>query len=72
LGTAAINQCGEAEDLKQCRGGCGVSLHPSCLAMKGSGPLTALLARGSRWFCQDCRTCSAIPSCSVTEHVTKI
>jgi len=69
LGTAAINQCGEAEDLKQCRGGCGVSLHPSCLAMKGSGPLTALLARGSRWFCQDCRTCSAIPSCSVTEHM---
>jgi len=72
LGTAARNQCGEAEALKQCRGGCGVSLHPSCLAVKGSGPLTTLLARGSRWFCQDCRTCSAVPSCSVTEHVSDI
>jgi len=47
-------------------------LHPSCLAIKCSGPLTTLLARGSRWFCQDCRTCSAIPSCSVTEHVSEI
>ncbi|XP_050429990.1 histone acetyltransferase KAT6B isoform X1 [Adelges cooleyi] len=69
LGTSAKNQCGEAEELKRCRGGCGVSLHPSCLALKGSGPLTALLARGSRWFCQDCRACSAIPKCSVTEQI---
>ncbi|XP_050534084.1 histone acetyltransferase KAT6B isoform X1 [Daktulosphaira vitifoliae] len=69
LGTSLRNQCGEAEELKQCRGGCGVSLHPSCLALKGTGPLTALLARGSRWFCQDCRACSAIPKCSVTEQI---
>ncbi|XP_022160527.1 histone acetyltransferase KAT6B-like isoform X2 [Myzus persicae] len=62
--TSARNQFGEVEPLQQCTGKCGILLHSSCLAIKCRG---TSIARGSRWFCQDCKTCSAIPACPVTE-----
>jgi len=68
-GTSTKNQLGEVEPLYQCAGDCGVSLHLPYLAIN-YGPLSKLLAIGSRWFCKNCRTCSAVPPCSVTGRVS--
>lgn len=55
---------GEPEPLCACNG-CGLSLHTTC-ANNGSGgkhttnvPLSMLVAKGSKWFCEECKTCAA-------------
>lgn len=56
LGTEAKNKNGIFEKLSACTD-CGSSVHISCVK---SGPeLGLLLAKGNKWFCEDCRTCDA-------------
>ena len=62
LGTAAKNPAGTAESLSSCHE-CGSSVHLSCVAH--GADLAALIARGNRWLCEDCASCSA---CSQTRE----
>ncbi|KAF5306278.1 hypothetical protein FQA39_LY08976 [Lamprigera yunnana] len=58
LGTEAKNSNGSFEKLSACSG-CGSCVHVSCT---NSGPeLSLLIAKGSKWYCDDCKTCD---SCS--------
>jgi hypothetical protein len=57
LGTAAKNRLGRAEPLSSCSE-CGSSVHLSCVGGGRGVELAALLAKGGRWFCEECRTCA--------------
>lgn len=57
LGTAAKNRLGCAEPLSSCSE-CGSSVHLSCVGGGRGAELAALLAKGGRWFCEECRTCA--------------
>ena len=57
LGTAAKNRLGCAEPLSSCSD-CGSSVHLSCVGGGRGAELAALLAKGGRWFCEECRTCA--------------
>lgn len=63
LGTESKNRQNNPEKLTSCFG-CGSSVHLSCTT---AGPeLSALLAKGGRWFCEDCRTCDACGNTDVS------
>lgn len=54
LGTEAKNRHGVFEKLSACAE-CGSFVHLSCTT---SGPeLAVLLAKGGKWFCEECKTC---------------
>lgn len=54
LGTEAKNRKGVAEKLSACSE-CGALVHLSCTS---AGPeLASLLAKGGKWFCEDCKVC---------------
>lgn len=59
LGTETKGPTGMPEPLSSCSG-CGMSLHDKC-ANNGttSVPLVALCWKGSKWFCEECRSCDA-------------
>ncbi|KAK5641459.1 hypothetical protein RI129_010006 [Pyrocoelia pectoralis] len=63
LGTEAKNSNGSFEKLSACSG-CGSCVHVSCT---NSGPeLGLLIAKGSKWYCEDCRTCNSCEKANVS------
>uniref|UniRef100_A0A1Y1N3P4 histone acetyltransferase n=2 Tax=Photinus pyralis TaxID=7054 RepID=A0A1Y1N3P4_PHOPY len=63
LGTEAKNSNGLFEKLSACSG-CGSCVHVSCT---NSGPeLGLLIAKGSKWYCEDCRTCNSCEKVNVS------
>lgn len=56
LGTEAKNRQGAFEKLSSCYE-CGSCVHLSCT--KAGPELALLLAKGGKWFCEECRTCAA-------------
>jgi histone acetyltransferase MYST4 len=71
LGTESKNRHGVAEKLSACSE-CGALVHLTCTS---AGPeLAALLSKGGKWFCEDCKTCdgcgtnrtSILSTCTIT------
>ncbi|XP_045478193.1 histone acetyltransferase KAT6B-like isoform X2 [Harmonia axyridis] len=63
LGTEAKNKNGVAEKLSSCEG-CGSLVHLSCTT---AGPeLAALISKGCRWFCEECKTCDGCGNTGVS------
>ncbi|KAK4873761.1 hypothetical protein RN001_013121 [Aquatica leii] len=63
LGTEAKNSNGTFEKLSACSG-CGSCVHVSCT---NSGPeLGLLIAKGSKWYCDDCKTCDSCGKSNVS------
>ncbi|KAK9887773.1 hypothetical protein WA026_000088 [Henosepilachna vigintioctopunctata] len=63
LGTEANNKNGIPEKLSSCEGCCSL-VHLSCTT---AGPeLAALLSKGGRWFCEECKTCDGCDNTGVS------
>ncbi|XP_060523220.1 histone acetyltransferase KAT6A-like isoform X2 [Cylas formicarius] len=63
LGTEVKNKKGVAEKLSACSE-CGSFVHLSCTA---AGPeLAALIAKGSKWFCEECKQCDGCGNTGVS------
>lgn len=62
---------GRPEPLTACEG-CGVSLHSSCASLSANTtetvPLALLVKKGSKWFCEECR--SVCESCHASARGT--
>uniref|UniRef100_A0A8D7ZTR7 histone acetyltransferase n=2 Tax=Culex pipiens TaxID=7175 RepID=A0A8D7ZTR7_CULPI len=60
LGTDTKGPAGGPEPLSSCNG-CGMSLHNKCASgdSKLVPPLSVLVTRGNKWFCEECRSCDA-------------
>uniref|UniRef100_A0A6P7F7K7 histone acetyltransferase n=1 Tax=Diabrotica virgifera virgifera TaxID=50390 RepID=A0A6P7F7K7_DIAVI len=63
LGTEAKNRKGVFEKLSACSE-CGAMVHISCTS--GEPELTALLAKGGKWFCEDCKVCDGCGNTGVS------
>ncbi|KRT82696.1 PHD finger motif containing protein [Oryctes borbonicus] len=63
LGTEAKNRHGVFEKLSSCSE-CGACVHLSCT---NAGPeLSHLIAKGGKWFCEECKTCDACGNSDVS------
>ncbi|KAL3273212.1 hypothetical protein HHI36_014668 [Cryptolaemus montrouzieri] len=63
LGTEVNNKNGVPEKLSSCEG-CGSLVHLSCTT---AGPeLAALVSKGGRWFCEECKTCDGCGNIGVS------
>ncbi|XP_044253769.1 histone acetyltransferase KAT6A isoform X2 [Tribolium madens] len=63
LGTESKNRNGVAEKLSACSE-CGALVHLTCTS---AGPeLGALLSKGGKWFCEDCKTCDGCGNSGVS------
>lgn len=60
LGTDTKGPAGGPEPLSSCNG-CGMSLHNKCASGDSElvPPLSVLVTRGNKWFCEECRSCDA-------------
>lgn len=59
LGTDAKGPSGLPESLSSCSG-CGMSLHNKCANGDDTDiPLAALVRKGNKWFCEECKSCDA-------------
>lgn len=60
LGTDTRGPTGGPEPLSSCNG-CGMSLHNKCASGESElvPPLSVLVTRGNKWFCEECRSCDA-------------
>lgn len=66
LGTESKNRNGVPEKLSACSE-CGALVHLTCTS---AGPeLAALLSKGGKWFCEDCKTCDG---CGMENNQNKI
>lgn len=69
LGTEAKNRHGVFEKLSSCSE-CGACVHLSCT---NAGPeLSHLIAKGGKWFCEECKTCDACGMLLISNKEYKI
>lgn len=65
LGTESKGPRGVPESLSSCDD-CGRSLHSTCANTNSKGShrieLSALVARGSKWYCDECSSCDSCKS----------